>query len=346
MHLYISNLLLVTSCYAFLSDVENKKTDTDQRKVNNENTKLENKESDGIEKKANEITTAQPKQEPELKKETESNNMEIEVTKTDDENKDPKAKLLNNIKERRIAVIGTHPQITTKFCNWLIGMSIFQRDVNNCQQAQVKLFRKKMKIAKTPDLASVSHPAATMKKCTDMLAPGPHVFLKLVPIDNFTAEDKEDFSQLNEWFGEKVFGFVIPVLFSKQQSGVSNGDVESYCNQNEDLNGCMQQCDGRFLAGSIFSSGETKVTYLQNLTDIIDNVISGNDGLYFEPEVAEDNDWDMVMNSYREIAGVAEPGDVKILVKEEGPVEVDPEKQHDRLKRGLDKLTGQANTKM
>uniref|UniRef100_A0A3Q2R0Y4 GTPase IMAP family member 8 n=1 Tax=Fundulus heteroclitus TaxID=8078 RepID=A0A3Q2R0Y4_FUNHE len=175
--------------------------------------------------------------------------------------------------------------------NTILGRKAFtfgssQKSVTKCcQKEQGMVDSRPVVVVDTPGLFgnSLSHKEVSQElvKCISLLAPGPHVFLVVIPIGRFTEEEKETLKHIKKVFGKKSENFSI-ILFTrgddleyeeKSLQEYVEKDCEEPCKQ------LIRDCGGRY---HVFNN-RAKWNQLQvrELIRKINTMVKENEGSFY-----------------------------------------------------------------
>jgi len=115
-----------------------------------------------------------------------------------------------------------------------------------------------------------------VKECISFSAPGPHVFLIVIKLGRFTAEEQKTVELLNSVFGDKAAAYSM-VLFTHgdQLSGTTIEDFFRRCGQ---LRHLIAKCNRRY---HVFSNTVTDDSQVRQLLAKMRRMISDNGGMFY-----------------------------------------------------------------
>lgn len=93
-----------------------------------------------------------------------------------------------------------------------------QSVTRECQKETTEFDKRQITVIDTPGLFDTvvdnAETGREIVKCVSMAAPGPHVFLLVIPLGRFTKEEKDAVKMIQEMFGNKSRMYTM-VLFTK-----------------------------------------------------------------------------------------------------------------------------------
>nr|XP_021333792.1 GTPase IMAP family member 8-like [Danio rerio] len=153
----------------------------------------------------------------------------------------------------RVVLLGKSRSGKSSAGNIIVGKEKFKRRnsadfaTKTCELHKANVARKIIKIIDTPGLTYAPNEIMSkeMKKCVEMSAPGPHVFLLVVRLDvKFTEEEKNMVKWIQENFGEEAARYTI-ILFTHADH-LNGQSLHKYIGESDDLQALVFQCGGRF----------------------------------------------------------------------------------------------------
>ncbi len=113
-------------------------------------------------------------------------------------------------------------------------------------------------------------------KCITLAAPGPHVFLLILSIGRFTAEEQSTVALIQKVFGTDANKHMM-VLFTRADD-LEDGTIEDYINDAPELNVVIKACKGGY---HTFNNREKDRTQVDQLMRKIDIMIKHNKNSYY-----------------------------------------------------------------
>ncbi|XP_699777.4 GTPase IMAP family member 7 [Danio rerio] len=160
-----------------------------------------------------------------------------------------------------------------------------QSVTKECQKETAEFSREHISVIDTPGLFDTGiDNAQIMKeivKCVSMAAPGPHVFLLVIPLVRFTDEEKDAVKMTQEMFGDKSRMYTM-VLFTRGDD-LEGSRIEDYIEGDRSLQNLIHQCGNRY---HVFNNKETEdQTQVSELLEKIDRMVAVNEGGYYTNEM-------------------------------------------------------------
>ncbi len=123
---------------------------------------------------------------------------------------------------------------------------------------------------------------AKIEKCLKISAPGPHVFLLVIRLDQrYTNEEKNTVKWVQKNFGEEASCYVF-TLFTHADS-LKSKTLKDHIEENEDLRQFVISCAGKY--HSLENDNRANQSQVTELLNKIDKMVESNAGKYYTRSV-------------------------------------------------------------
>ncbi|XP_026093239.1 GTPase IMAP family member 8-like isoform X2 [Carassius auratus] len=153
-----------------------------------------------------------------------------------------------------------------------------------CQKETTEFNKRQITVIDTPGLFDTvvdnAETGREIVKCVSMAAPGPHVFLLVIPLGRFTKEEKDAVKMVQEMFGYKSRMYTM-VLFTRGDD-LRGTRVEEFIDDDGSLKNLVQQCGKRY---HVFNNTNNTEMQVSELLDKIDCMMAVNGRSFYTNEM-------------------------------------------------------------
>uniref|UniRef100_A0A8C1Z322 AIG1-type G domain-containing protein n=1 Tax=Cyprinus carpio TaxID=7962 RepID=A0A8C1Z322_CYPCA len=175
--------------------------------------------------------------------------------------------------------------------NTILGRNAFFEDFNPesvtqfCETKHTRIGSRTVTVIDTPGLFDTlmeENLKSKIEKCLEMSAPGPHVFLLVIRLDQrYTDEEKNAVKWVQQNFGEEASRYVF-TLFT-HANYLRNKTLKDHIEENEDLRQFVISCAGKY--HSLENENRENQSQVVELLEKIDKMVERNAGKYYTRSV-------------------------------------------------------------
>ncbi|KAM9792279.1 GTPase IMAP family member 8-like [Neosynchiropus ocellatus] len=187
------------------------------------------------------------------------------------------------VKEMRVVLLGRTGNGKSATGNSILGGQHFKSKFSprslteTCSRAEGEVDGQAVAVIDTPGLFDTrfDQEMLDLGRCVSLAAPGPHVFLVVVKLGRFTAEEQQTVQKIQEMFGPAADRYSM-VLFTHGDQ--LEGSFEEFLSESPDLQGLVSRCNGEY---QVFNNKSPDRSQVTQLLQKIRGIVEKNGGSHY-----------------------------------------------------------------